>query len=550
MNRGPVFVFGSAFAAYLAFGLTLSVRFGFMMGDALSRTSAAQAVLFSRDPHVGAIGFIFTPLTALLQLPIVAFSQWWPTLTRYNITGITVSAVFMAGAVVMVHGICRDRGCGAIQSGCLTALFALNPIIASYGANGMSEAVFLFFICWAVRRLIRWCHSDDVHDLLLAGLALAFGYLTRYDAVAAIAAAAFLVVVVTLSRNGWGHAPTLVRRAILDAVLVAAPGTAAFIVWSATSWLITGQALAQFSSAYGNSAILEQSGGGPTGGRLANLVFALNEIFVLAPALVIMLGVVGVLAWRRRDLEFVVAPLLFGSVLAFQAASYALGTTFGFMRFYICAVPLLIVLAAQLTPAREGAFHAKRPGAFIRDPRPAPRHTRALAFAGVAAVVVGIPITAYGVLEPRLAPQQYALGYLLDDSPSATPSATIAKRIIASFGTERRLAEYLDAKELPPGSILTDTVYGFAVIAASSRPEQFVVPSDEDFTEVLNDPGGYGVRYILTVPNRGRGESDAVNRRYPTIWENGAGVGTLSIEVPNDGADQPVWRVFEVLGRR
>ena len=41
------------------------------MGDALSRVQAAESVLFSRDPHLAAIGFIFTPLTAMVQIPAI-----------------------------------------------------------------------------------------------------------------------------------------------------------------------------------------------------------------------------------------------------------------------------------------------------------------------------------------------------------------------------------------------------------------------------------------------------------------------------------------------
>ena len=110
------------------------------------------------------------------------------------------------------------------------------------------------------------------------------------------------------------------------------------------------------------------------------------------------------------------------------------------------------------------------------------------------------------------------------------------------------MADYLDAQNLPDGSVLTDSVFGFAVVAASSRPKQFVVPSDEGFTTILNDPAEAGVRLMLTVPNTGRGESDALNRRYPTVWDNGAEVGTLVVEVPNDGADQPTWRIYRVVG--
>ncbi len=538
-------VFTASLTLYLSAGLVLSLRFGYILGDALSRTSAAQSVLFSRDPHVSAIGFIFTPLTALAQLPVIAFSSWWAGITRWNISGIAVSALLMAGAAVMIYGICRDRGLTSAYSGAITAVFALNPMIVFYGANGMSEALFLFFACWTARRLIRWVHTDDVHDLVVAGIALALGYLTRYDAVAAIAACAFLVAGVTVMRKGRAHRRSMRRRALLDAVLVAGPGFAAFLVWTATSWLITGQALAQLSSSYGNAAILEQSGGGATGTLAANNVFVVTAILVLGPALLIAGPVAAVLAVRRRDLEFVVAPVVFGSVLAFQAVSYVTGSTFGFLRFYICAVPLAAIVVVQVFAARgnprtrrAGAFHKRRPErASVR---------RGVGPALVALSVVGVVVTGIGMLQPNLSPQQYALRYLFDDAPSADdPNAMAAQRIIDSFSTERELAAYLDAQNLPEGSVLVDTVYGFAVVAASTHPQQFVVPSDQDFTTILNDPADSGVQYLLTVPNSGRGESDAINRRYPTVYDNGADTFSLVFEAPNDGADQPNWRVYE-----
>jgi len=122
------------------------------------------------------------------------------------------------------------------------------------------------------------------------------------------------------------------------------------------------------------------------------------------------------------------------------------------------------------------------------------------------------------------------------------------EQILNTFATERALADYLDAQELPAGSVLMDTVYGFAVFAASDNPRQFVLPSDADFTSVLNDPAGHGVRYILSVPNTGRGSSDAINRRYPTLYDNGANLATLDLEVPNSGLNQPTWRVWRVTG--
>ena len=57
-----------------------------------------------------------------------------------------------------------------------------------------------------------------------------------------------------------------------------------FLGWAVASWLITGEAFAQFTSRYGNSAILEQSGA-VTVGFGNGLLFATTCIVLLAPVL-------------------------------------------------------------------------------------------------------------------------------------------------------------------------------------------------------------------------------------------------------------------------
>ena len=257
-HKLKITVFFASLVLYLAVGYWLQVRHGFIIGDALSRVSAAQTVLFSRDPHLAAIGFIFTPLTAMVQIPAIAISPLWPDMAERAFSGTIMSSIFMAGAVVQVFGMGADRGLPRAYSVAIAMLFAVNPMIVFYGSNGMSEAPFIFFMSWAVRRLIMWMLDDDVHHLIVAGgIAMGLAYLTRYDAVACIAAAGLLVGVTTYLRAR--PAPRF-RRALLDLLMVSGPGFAAFIGWAAVSWLITGQAFAQFTSQYGNTAILEQSG--------------------------------------------------------------------------------------------------------------------------------------------------------------------------------------------------------------------------------------------------------------------------------------------------
>jgi hypothetical protein len=539
--------FCASLLVYLAIGYWLQVRHGFIIGDALSRVSAAQAVLFSRDPHLAAIGFIFTPLTAMVQIPAIAVSPLWPDMAVRAFSGSIMSAVFMAGGVVQILGMGTDRGLPRAYALTITAVFALNPMIVFYGSNGMSEAPFVFFMSWAVRRLISWMGDDDVHHLITAGgIAMGLAYLTRYDAVACIAAAGLLVGATTYLRAK--PAPRGLR-ALLDLLMVSGPGFAAFIGWAAVSWLITGEAFAQFTSQYGNSAILEQSGQTtPDFGH--GLVFAAVCVSLLAPTLVPIAAWAALRRWGRPNWGVMLVPLaIYGAALAFQAYSYASGTTFPFLRFYIVAIPLTACLAmlavpdGQLVPAtRRGNYAPALP-----EPAKPSRAAWASYVPVAAAFALAVPVPAWGMGQQQYAPQEYALATVLAPEPnSVSGRKALERRIAATFSTERQIAHYLDDLNLPESSVITDTVYGFAILAASRQPKTFVVPSDPDFTYLLNGPVENGIRYLLAVPPAGRGKSDALNLRYPTLYDTGADIATLELEILNDGDNQPTWRLYRV----
>jgi hypothetical protein len=550
-RRLKALAYAMAGAVYLGIGYWLQVRNGFILGDALSRDLAAASVIFSRDPHLAAIGFIFTPLTAMIEVPIIALNPLVPELGERAFAGSVMSALFMAGAVVQILSIGTDRGLPRWFSVSIATLFAVNPMIVFYGSNAMSEAPFIFFTTWAVRRLILWMADDDVHHLIAAGgIAMGLAYLTRYEAVACIAAAGILVAVTTYSR---AQTHPRVRRALLDMIVVSAPGVVSFLGWAVASWLITGESLAQFTSQYGNSAILEQSGAVQVGFG-SGLLFAATCIVLLAPVLVPLSIRAGVIRWRRPDWTMMVPPLaIFGAALAFQVLSYALGSTFPFLRFYIIAIPLTATIALLavpdgvfVTPVRRGR-HAPVPTAVPATSTSTSSGNR-VGYAGVAMTfALCVPIAAWGMSLPGYAPQEYALGAMINPAPdSVSPRKATEHRIARTFSTERQIARYLDDLNLPEGSVVTDTVYGFAIIAASRHPKTFVIPSDPDFVRLLNDPSVAGIEYLLVVPPTGRGVSDAVNQRYPTLYNTGADIATLELEMPNDGENQPNWRLYRV----
>ena len=544
-----VLIFLAAWLPYLIIGVYLATEVQWFFGDALSRVQSAQSVLFSRSPHLSAIGFVFTPLTAIVQLPLVALSPWWPEMTTQALSAVIMSSAFMAGSVVQVSGIARDRGLDPFVAGMFTVCYAANPMVVLYAANGMSEAPYLFFLAWASRRLIRWITTDDVHELVVTGIALALAYLTRYDGGAAALAAGLVVGWVTYRRR---DARKRLSRSLVDVTLVVAPSALAFVAWAITGWLITGNAFAQFTSEYGNAAIIEQSGGSGSSTTSDAIWFSMTEMAILAPLLpILVLGLIGVRA-RRRRLSPLLPGLMIVAVLAFQIFGYARGSTFGFLRFYMTVILLAAIVALMSVPLRR-PIPMRRAGARARRapgrPTPAGGGYTIACTVAVVVMAVAIPVTAKGMTSPKHAPQEFAVGSVVDPRPQSVEKKYLdEQRVVRSFSTERALAKYLDSLALPDGAVLCDTVYGFAVVAQSERPRQFVIPSDRDFAQLLNDPVGGGVQYFLTVPAEGRGSSDAINQRYPTMYENGAQIGVLVLEAPNDGADLPDWRMYRITG--
>ncbi|MCW2494671.1 hypothetical protein [Jatrophihabitans sp.] len=529
-------MFGVSFIAYVTVGAVLAVRYGYIVGDALSRTADASFATNSQDPHLSAIGFVFGPLPTVAQIPVQLFANWWPDITRYGISGIVVSSAFMAGFLVQLALTIRDRGASRLWSFGIAAIVGLLPMIVLYGANGMSEAPFLFFTMWAVRRLIRWQRTDDVHDLTAAGLAVGLCYLVRYEALV-IGVMGVVVIVLRHRVRGWK-----LNKATMDSSILLMPLAITFAFWTGASWLITGDAFAQFSSVYGNSAVLAQSRSGSSSVAVS---FPIIETLVLSPLLPLIAIVSFGLAIRRRDIDLLPVLLIFGAVLGFEAVSVIRGSTFPFLRYYVLAIPATALLLAFLRPGR-GGLEARRAGPEALPPRTGALPGGVSRILTSLAVVVGliapVPVTLRLMDSATRAPQEYYLKAIFDRRGASDGALSVLR----TFGTERGFAAYLDRLDLPDSSVLVDTSSGFAIVAASLRRKQFVITSDHNFVRDLNDPSEYGIQYILAVPDTGRGTADAINRRYPTMYDTGADVAHLAFVVPQTAANQLPWRLYRV----
>jgi len=242
-------------ALYATVGLWLVLGEHSIMEDAVSRVSNAGYVLYSREPKLANVGFVWTPLPSLVLLPFVPLKYLWPALVARGLLANLLSAVAMAASVRVLYGLLGDLRVRRRVRLVLAVVYGLHPLILWFGANGMTEALLLVFVLLAGRSLSRWIAVGDSRHLMAAGAYLALGYLSRYEVLAAGAAATALVAALTWFRSSG---PVSSRRAaaIADALLVAFPLGATFSLWALASWAIVGHPFEQFSSAYGNSAIV------------------------------------------------------------------------------------------------------------------------------------------------------------------------------------------------------------------------------------------------------------------------------------------------------
>jgi hypothetical protein len=351
-------LFGVAYVFYLAIGALIVFGTGSVPIDTWARVGNASYALFSRDPHLGAIGFVLPPIPTLAIVPILPFKALWPALVTSAFAGPITSAAFMAGSVVLVRRILRDVAVSTWLAWPLVALFALHPMIVYYGANGLTEAPFVFCLLWATSSCLRWLDRGALADLVRLGMALAIGYLTRYEFIAAAPLAVGLVAAVTYFRTP-GATGDRRTAAVADAVIAGLPFALAFVGWALVSWLLVGSPFSQFTSIYGNTSqvqllhdtLIQQTGQGTT----AAFGYVAAQVLGLAP----LLPIVGLLALARAGLRLdrrVLAPIaIIGAPLGFSVFAFLTGSTVGFLRYEIAAIPLMIVFAGLMLARRRAA---------------------------------------------------------------------------------------------------------------------------------------------------------------------------------------------------
>ena len=511
-------VLGLAVLGYLAAAILLAFRFHVVSTQALGIVANASYVLFSRDPHVAAVGFVGSPLPSILILPLLPLRAVWPALSDVGFAACIISALFIAGAVYQLYQLLREGGLSRVPRLGLTIVFALHPLILYAAATGVAEAGYVFFLLLAARHLARWLRDSDTLGLMITGFALAGAYLTRYDAVLAGMTVIVVVGVASLQRARDRRVAT----AVGDALIVGLPLAATVVLWAAAAWLVTGNALPQLLSTYGYLAQLDalRTHGIAQAYDIASPWRTLLQLLALEPALpaAAVLLVIGWLSGRARA-SLAGIGLLGPLTLAIVGASL-LGVTFPWLRQLIVVVPLVTLLIGLGLAAERRSWLGPLAAGLM--------------------LLAAVPTTAAAMLAPQTGQEERPVVRTI--LGRATPGGTASSAIATD------VARYLDRRGLADGSVLVDSFTGFPVILASRTPRQFIITSDRDFALAIANPSAFGVRYLL-VPAPADGNSlgslDALNHAFPGLWPSGAASGALEQEFA--GRDKKVeWRLYRV----
>ncbi|WP_139693091.1 hypothetical protein [Sporolactobacillus terrae] len=524
-NKTIAFYLGAfIFISELSFGIWMTHWNHFIPGDAISRVANAYYVLFSRNPHLGAIGFVWNPLPSLLMLPIILFSRWVPQLASEGIAGIIVTAFFAAGASFHLFRCFIKHKQQLVFSLFVVLLFAFNPFIFLYGSNGMSEILFIYFLIFCLTALLDWLDPENgTIPMIMMGFSLALAFFTRYESIIfGVGLALSLTLINWFSKRHEEGSGRLYWYQKWEAteLIVLLPAIYSGIVWFVLNWSIMGDGFFFLRSNYSNLAQSEGLSKNPTIGPVIG-DFSNVLIFVVERSLPFLIPFLAILIIRtlRRQLfkiDFLCLILLIMSIPIMQTMMLYRGASYGWLRFFAYPMPIVFAwLPYELQKLKELARPLYVLGGCIT-----------LILLSTSAFAIGLVMN-----NQRLAPEEYeAIHY--KESPTYS-----ADRLAA------QIAHDLDTllKDNPNTSILVDSFNGFRIILTMKQSGRLVITSDLDFEKSLKHPVGEKIDYILVPKPEGVAALNAVNQQYKNFYNNGADFAQLDKQYGDS------WRLYQVV---
>ncbi len=518
--------------------------------DGVSRTANAFYVLFSRDPHLAAIGFVWPALPSLLQLSLLPglFSAGHP-----EFSGPILSSFAGAGAIAVLSLIFGKFGLTGWTRAIWLALIAFHPQMFYQSSSGVAEMPFLIFILLAC--LAYFSLDRNEMKLAMLGLWLAFAFLVRYEALAFMGAFAALLLFRQLRnparpvREGRMTAMPLTRSGLLvrwlpgrenwniveGRLLVAlVPAMYAIGIWLILNWMILGDPLYFMRSIYSLASapdVAKNVGSAhplysAMGSLDTTLHYAFSRITSVQVGLLLLVPAgIALLLWKRDRRLFAVLFLM-AAIFSFTSYQVYSGTLPSYLRYWMYATPfagiLLVAIRSALAPtSRYGKA--------------------AFALFGTAVLAGGLVYSLNGLNDNLSGQDERRLAGLIRGESTDDLNTLISDSFWVRSTDAPALAQALD-RASSDGLTMIDTETGFFGIMKAKYPQRLAIVSDRDFISLLDHPGGR-VRYIFATQSVLGAGRDLISLKYPGLYDEqvtwaryrGQVEGTLF-----------TWKIFEV----
>src|SRR5690606_33602985 len=142
----------------------------------------AHNVLYSRDPHLGAIGLVWPPIPTVMRIAILPLTS---AIGLTEFTGPLTSVFASAGCVVLLNHILHRFGVPPITRGLWITLTMANPVLLYHFVNGTAESVFTLFFLLAIQSALSFRDAPE-RAVLGLGLSTGLALWVRYEALAII----------------------------------------------------------------------------------------------------------------------------------------------------------------------------------------------------------------------------------------------------------------------------------------------------------------------------------------------------------------------------
>lgn len=489
--RWPVPVALLTWAVYTAAAVWMTESLHLEIGDSIARITNAREMLFSRDPHLAAVGLYWMPAPTVGQLPFMLFLS---PLHHAELSGPLACAFVGALTVIVIANICFTIGLSKRLAVAFTLVYAFSPIVVYTNGNGMSEAWILFTSAIAMLGYLRWCTRHRTIDLAVLGGGLAALALVRYEGfalapvIAVIAAlndglgrpnGASLRAVLETCRSRWRRWATTASVAVLPAFFVLG-------LWILLNYVIARDPLYWYK--------LQKIVGHVTPGQYPTVPAHHALIPILYQVGKMVIGIV--------PATIVVGPLLLLARRTYEGVLTGLGILAGILIWP------LIVLVGLVGNESSGVPRYFEPSTVFL----------AIGAIWIAANIrpkvptlrAAVPVLLLAVLAISA-----IAGSIFLENPSRTSveaenqffSRVLGRHVVPLSDTAlsaapmwQRMAADLDRRLTPGNKVLIDvSEASFGLYVFTRHPDQYIVNSDRDYERTVADPIGK-FDYIV-IPN-------------------------------------------------